>query len=53
MMWRHLAAGGNTCFWQFSQRFDELGNAARFSIDEKFRSQAYKEMTRIVLEEVP
>ena len=53
MMWRHLAPGGNTRFWQFSPRFDELGAAARFSIDEKFRGQTYKEMTTIVLEEVP
>ncbi|HWU36816.1 MAG TPA: hypothetical protein VN203_04155, partial [Candidatus Acidoferrum sp.] len=30
-----------------------LGNAARFSIDEKFRGQAYKEMTRIILEQIP
>lgn len=49
MMWRHLAPGGNTRFWQFSPRFDELGAAARFSIDEKFRGQTYKEMTTIVL----
>lgn len=53
MMWRHLAPGGNTRFWPMSPRFDELGNAARFSIDEKFRGQAYKEMTKIILEEVP
>jgi peptide/nickel transport system substrate-binding protein len=53
MMWRHLAPGGNTRFWQFSTRFDELGNAARISIEEKFRGQAYKEMTQIILEEVP
>ena len=34
-------------------RFDELGDAARFSVDEKLRAQAYKEMTQIFHEQVP
>ena len=34
-------------------RFDELGNAARFCVDEKFRGEAYREMTKIVLEHLP
>ena len=34
-------------------KFDELGEAARFSVDEKFRGQAYKEMTKIFMENWP
>ena len=33
-------------------RLDELGNAARFSVDEKLRPDAYREMTKIFLENV-
>jgi peptide/nickel transport system substrate-binding protein len=52
MMWRLLSPGGVQDFWRHP-RFDELGNAARFSVDEKFRDQAYKEMTKIFLEHLP
>jgi peptide/nickel transport system substrate-binding protein len=31
----------------------ELGTAARFSLDEKARGQAYREMTAILLEHLP
>ncbi len=53
MMWRHLSPGGPTSFVFRNPRFIELGEAARFSIDEKFRGQAYAEMTKIVLEDLP
>jgi len=52
MMWRLLGPGGPQDYWR-DAKFDELGNAARFSVDEKFRGQAYKEMTRIFLENLP
>jgi peptide/nickel transport system substrate-binding protein len=52
MMWRLLSPGGVMDYWRHP-RFDELGNAARFSIDEKFRGEAYKEMTKIFLEHLP
>jgi peptide/nickel transport system substrate-binding protein len=52
MMWRLLAPGGPQDYWR-NAKFDELGEAARFSIDEKFRAQAYKEMTRVFLEHFP
>jgi hypothetical protein len=52
MMWRLLAPGGPQDYWR-NAKFDELGEAARFSIDEKFRAQAYKEMTKVVLEHLP
>ena len=52
MMWRILAPGGIYEFWRHP-RFDELGDAARFSVDEKLRAQAYKEMTQIFHEQVP
>jgi peptide/nickel transport system substrate-binding protein len=52
MMWRLLAPGGPQDYWRHA-RFDELGEAARLSVDEKFRGQAYKEMTRIFLEHLP
>ena len=45
MMWRLLGPGGPQDYWRHAQ-FDELGEAARFSVDEKFRGQAYKEMTQ-------
>ncbi|MGH2651192.1 MAG: ABC transporter substrate-binding protein, partial [Actinomycetota bacterium] len=46
MMWRLLGPNGILDYWR-QPRFDELGNAARFSIDEKFRAQAYRDMTQI------
>ena len=52
MMWRLLGPGGPQDYWR-EAKFDELGNAARFSVDEKFRGQAYKEMTKIFLEHFP
>ena len=39
MMWRHLAPGGPNAYWFRNPRFDELGNAARFSVDEKLRGR--------------
>ena len=52
MMWRILGPGGIYDYWR-QPRFDELGDAARFSVDEKFRGQCYKEMTQIFLEQLP
>src|SRR5207237_522770 len=52
MFWRLLSPGGPQDYWRHA-RFDELGEAARFSVDEKFRGQAYKEMTKIFLEHLP
>jgi peptide/nickel transport system substrate-binding protein len=52
MMWRLLSPGGPQDYWR-DARFDELGEAARFSVDEKFRGQAYREMTKIFLEHFP
>jgi peptide/nickel transport system substrate-binding protein len=52
MMWRLLGPGGINDYWRHP-RFDELGNAARFSVDEKFRAQAYREMTALFLENFP
>ena len=52
MMWRLLSPGGPQDYWRHP-RFDELGEAARFSVDEKFRGQAYREMTKIFLEHLP
>ncbi len=52
MMWLLLGPGGPQDYWR-DAKFDELGNAARFSVDEKFRGQAYKEMTKIFLEHFP
>jgi peptide/nickel transport system substrate-binding protein len=37
MMWRLLAPGGPQDYWRHT-RWDELGEAARFSVDEKFRA---------------
>ena len=53
MMWRHLAPGGPTAYWFRHPRFDELGNAARLSVDEKFRGEAYREMTTLLFEYLP
>jgi peptide/nickel transport system substrate-binding protein len=52
MMWRLLGPGGPQDYWR-EAKFDELGNAARFSVDEKFRGEAYREMTKIFLENFP
>lgn len=52
MMWRLLAPGGIQDYWRHPE-FDELGSAARLSLDEKFRGEAYKKMTRILLEHNP
>ena len=52
MMWRLLAPGGPQDYWRHA-KFDELGEAARFSVDEKFRGQAYKEMTKIFAGALP
>jgi peptide/nickel transport system substrate-binding protein len=52
MMWRLLGPGGPQDYWRHA-RWDELGNAARFSVDEKFRGEAYKEMTKIFFEHFP
>src|SRR5260370_25685334 len=52
MMWRLLGPGGPMDYWR-DPRWDELGNAARFSVDERFRGQAYREMTKIFLENLP
>lgn len=52
MMWRLLAPGGPQDYWRHP-KFDELGEAARFSVDEKFRGQAYREMTAVFLEHFP
>ncbi|HWM78319.1 MAG TPA: ABC transporter substrate-binding protein, partial [Methylomirabilota bacterium] len=52
MMWRLLGPGGPQDYWRHA-RWDELGEAARFSVDEKFREGAYREMTKIFLEYLP
>jgi peptide/nickel transport system substrate-binding protein len=52
MMWRLLGPGGPQDYWRHPE-FDELGDAARFSVDEKFRGEAYRRMTRIFLEHFP
>src|SRR5881296_653485 len=52
MMWRLLSPGGPQDYWRHP-RFDELGEAARFSVDEKFRGEAYREMTKVFLEHFP
>jgi len=52
MMWRLLAPGAAMDYWR-DPRFDDLGATARFSVDEKFLDQAYREMTRIFLEHLP
>jgi peptide/nickel transport system substrate-binding protein len=52
MFWRLLSPGGPQDYWRHA-RFDELGEQARFSVDEKFRGQVYAEMTKIFLEHLP
>ncbi len=52
LMWRLLGPGGGHDLWRH-HRFDELGAAAHVSVDERFRRQAYREMTDIFLEHLP
>jgi peptide/nickel transport system substrate-binding protein len=52
MMWRLLAPGGPQDYWRHPE-FDEMGEAARFSLDERFRGEAYRRMTRVFLEHFP
>ena len=52
MMWRLLGPGGPQDYWRHPE-FDELGSSARFSVDEKFRADAYKKMTQLFLENFP
>jgi peptide/nickel transport system substrate-binding protein len=52
MMWRLLGPGGTFDYWRHPE-WDELGNAARYSLDEGFRGRAYKRMTEIFLEQLP
>ncbi|TMQ22781.1 MAG: twin-arginine translocation signal domain-containing protein [Candidatus Rokuibacteriota bacterium] len=52
MVWRLIGPGGPQDYWRHP-RFDELGNAARFSVDEKFREASYREMEKIFLENFP
>ncbi len=52
MMWRLMSPGGPHDYWRHPE-FDELGNAARFSIDESFRGKAYRRMTELFLEYNP
>jgi peptide/nickel transport system substrate-binding protein len=52
MMWRLLGPGGPGDYWRHP-KFDELGAAARSSMDQKFRADAYRQMTRIFLEHFP
>ena len=52
MFWRLLGPGGPQDYWRHAE-FDEMGNAAHFSIDEKFRGETYKKMTKIFLEHLP
>jgi hypothetical protein len=39
-------------YWRHPE-FDELGSAARISLDEEFRGDAYRKMTRIFLDHNP
>ena len=52
MMWRLLGPGGPQDYWRHPE-FDELGNAARFSVDEKFRGEAYQEDDQDLPRELP
>ena len=52
MMWRLLSPGDVYDYW-CDAKFDELGTAARFSVDEKFRADAYQGMTKVFLENLP
>jgi len=52
MMWRLLGPGGPMDYWR-NPEWDKLGSDARFSVDEKFRDQAYGRMTDIFLQYLP
>jgi len=52
MMWRLLGPGGVQDYWRHP-RWDALGEAARFSVDETARGDAYREMTQIFFEYLP
>src|SRR5262249_4722056 len=52
MMWRLMSPGGAHDYWRHPE-FDELGAAARLSVDEAFREKAYKRMTELFLEYNP
>ena len=52
MMWRLMSPGGPHDYWRHPE-FDELGASARVSLDEKFRAEAYRKMTRLFLEYNP
>jgi ABC-type transport system substrate-binding protein len=52
MIWRLISPGAIFDNWRHP-RFEELGNAARFSVDEKFRGEAYREMNALFLEHFP
>ncbi len=52
MMWRLLGPGGPQDYWRHPE-WDKLGDAARFSLDEKFRGEAYKRMTEIFFQYNP
>lgn len=52
MMWRLLGPGGPQDYWRHP-RFDELGNRARFELDQEKRRQYYREMVTIFLEHLP
>jgi len=52
MMWRLMSPGGAHDYWRHPE-FDELGGAARISLDEKFRAEAYRKMTKLFLEYNP
>jgi peptide/nickel transport system substrate-binding protein len=49
MMWRLLGPNGPQDYFRDAE-WDELGNAARFSLDERFRAEAYRKMTKIMLD---
>lgn len=50
-MWRDVGVNAKVEIIEASVR--ELGNAARFSLDENFRGKVYAEMSQIVLESFP
>jgi peptide/nickel transport system substrate-binding protein len=52
MMWRLLSPGGIQDYWRHPE-FDQLGETARFSLDEKLRAEAYRKMTSLLLEHNP
>ena len=52
MMWRLLSPGGPQDYWRHP-KFDELGESARFSVDEKARGEMYRKMTAIFVEHLP